>query len=294
LKIVTNGSNKTRNIYNFFSKIIIVIVAGIVLLPIYMIFINSFMNYDELNQCITLSSNITDKYMSIKLIPSHFTFKQYITILLESAKFNQSFWKSFEYSFLITIGQVVLGTMAGFVFSRFDFKGRNVLFFIILSAMLMPFQVTMVPNYIVLNKLGLLNTDSAIILPGVFSAFGMFIMRQFMQHIPDNLVETAQIDGANTYSLFLKILLPQCKSGILALFILCFVDTWNMIEQPLIFLSSEEKMPLSIVIREALNLSPETVFAPCILFIMPAICMFFTFERALIEGVEAVWLGVKK
>ncbi len=294
MKIVTNGSNKTRNIYNFFSKIIIVIVAGIVLLPIYMIFINSFMNYDELNQCITLSSNITDKYMSIKLIPSHFTFKQYITILLESAKFNQSFWKSFEYSFLITIGQVVLGTMAGFVFSRFDFKGRNVLFFIILSAMLMPFQVTMVPNYIVLNKLGLLNTDSAIILPGVFSAFGMFIMRQFMQHIPDNLVETAQIDGANTYSLFLKILLPQCKSGILALFILCFVDTWNMIEQPLIFLSSEEKMPLSIVIREALNLSPETVFAPCILFIMPAICMFFTFERALIEGVEAVWLGVKK
>ncbi len=216
-------------------------------------------------------------------------FKQYCTMLIESLKFNRAFWKSFEYSALIAVGQIVIGTMAAFAFSAFRFRGRDALFFIFIAAMMMPFQVTMVPNFIALRAFGIIGTEAAIILPGIFSAFGVFVLRQFMVHIPVSVIEAAQIDGASTYSVFFRIILPLGRSGIAALIVLSFIDTWNMVEQPLVFLSDMAKMPLSILIREAMEQARETVFAPGVLFMLPAVFLFLVFERALVDGIETGW-----
>lgn len=110
--------------------------------------------------------------------------------------------------------------------------------------------MTLVPNYIIADKLGLLNMASAIILPGIFAAFGVFMLRQFMLSIPYALVEAAQLDGAGHYRIFYRIMLPLMKPGIAALIVLLFVDYWNMVEQPLIFLEDAFKQPLSLIYPE--------------------------------------------
>lgn len=275
-----------RKMSTYCSLILVGIIAAILMFPIYTTIVNSIMDSKELTTY-TEDAASDDGFIIPKLMPEKITFKQYSSILLESHKFYASFWKSCKYSFLTAVGQVIVGTMAGFVFSRFIFKGRDTLFFIIIASMMMPFQVTMVPNFIALRMLGILNTDAAIILPGVFSAFGIFLMRQFMVKIPDSLIDAAKVDGADTYVLFFKIVIPICENAIAALIVLCFIDTWNMIEQPLVFLNSLDKMPLSIIIREAMERASETVFAPSVLYMLPAVIVFFIFEESLVEGIEA-------
>ena len=231
----------------------------------------------------------TGGYITAAIDLHHLSLHQYFTILIESTRFHTSFWKSCEYSLLIAAGQVIAGSMAAFAFSGFSFRGRNTLFFIFITAMMMPFHVTMVPNFITLKALGIMGKDAAIILPGIFSAFGVFLLRQFMTGIPDSVVEAAQIDGAGPFSIFFSIILPMSREGIAALLILSFIDTWNMVEQPLVFLSDIDRMPLSIIIREAINHAGEIVFAPSVLFMLPAILIFLIFEKPLIGGIEKGW-----
>ncbi len=266
--------------------------AATVVLPITITVMYSFMERNELIRHLEAAlSSGGGAAGGVSFIPwpVGLDFKQYYTMLIESLKFNEAFWKSFEYSALIAAGQIVIGTMAAFAFSAFRFKNRDGLFFIFIAAMMMPFQVTMVPNFIALRAFGIIGTEAAIILPGIFSAIGVFVLRQFMVHIPVSVIEAAQIDGASTYSVFFRIVLPLSRGGIAALIVLSFIDTWNMVEQPLVFLSDMAMMPLSILIREAMEQARETVFAPSVLFMLPAVFLFLVFERALVDGIETGW-----
>lgn len=144
----------------------------------------------------------------------------------------------------------------------------------------------MTTQYITLKKLGLLGSYLAVILPGIFNTFGVFLLRQFMIRIPDEYGEAAKIDGAGHFRIFASVVLPQCKGALASLAILVFVDNWNMVEQPLIFLDNEQMHPLSIFLSRINTSEMGVVFACGILYLVPALLVFLYGENYLIEGIQ--------
>lgn len=176
--------------------------------------------------------------------------------------------------------------LAAYAFSQLRFRLREPLFFAYIVVMLMPFQVTLVPNYIMANSLGLLNSEWSIILPGMFNAFGVFLMRQFMQVVPYSYIEAARMDGAGHLRILLTIVLPMCRSGIAALAVLAFIDNWNMVEQPLIFLKDAIKQPLSVYLAYISEDDIGLAFAASVIYMLPAILLMLHAEKELVEGVQ--------
>ena len=171
-------------------------------------------------------------------------------------------------------------------YARLRFPGRDKLFLIYLMTMLMPFQVTLVPNYMIVDELGLMNKNAAIVLPGIFGAFGVFMLRQFMTHIPHTYTEAAKIDGAGQWTIFTRIVLPLVKPGLAALTVLLFVDYWNMIEQPLIFLQDALKQPLSLYLAQIDKEARGVGFAASVLYMAPMVLLFLYAESYFIEGIQ--------
>ena len=187
---------------------------------------------------------------------------------------------------MILAGQLVISCLGGYGFAKFSFRGKNVIFFFVIILMMMPLQVTLVPNYIVFERLGLIGSYASVILPGVFSTFGVFLLTQFFSSIPNSIIEAAKLDGASQIQILCKIIVPYAKSGVASLCILNFIDTWNMVEQPLIFLKDSTKYPLSVflanVSRENLSIS----FVCGILAILPVFLLFLYLKDSLISGIE--------
>jgi multiple sugar transport system permease protein len=152
--------------------------------------------------------------------------------------------------------------------------------------MMLPLQVTLVPNYIVLDKMGMIGSYSAIILPGICSAFGVFLLTQTFKSIPDSVLEAARLDGANQFKTLLLVVIPQAKAGIASLVILNFIDTWNMVEQPLVFLKDRLKYPLSIFLSQIKNADLSRAFVCGILAMLPVLLLFLHFKDALMTGIE--------
>jgi multiple sugar transport system permease protein len=159
-------------------------------------------------------------------------------------------------------------------------------FFVYIIVMLMPFQVTLVSNYLVADKLGLLNSYLSIILPGIFSPFGVFLLKQYMEQIPDVYIEAAKIDGASEFYIFSRIIIPLCKGGIAAVIILVFIDNWNMVEQPLILLKDAAKLPLSIYLSRINEGEIGVSFAAATLYMLPMLLIFLMGEDYLVEGIQ--------
>ena len=159
--------------------------------------------------------------------------------------------------------------------------------------MLLPFQVTLVPNYIVAQKLGIMGSRLSIILPGIFGTFGVFLLRQYMASIPPSYIEAAKIDGAGHLSIFLKIVIPLLKPGLAALFILLFMDNWNMVEQPLIFLSNPLDEPLSLFLSNINNEEPGIAFAASFIYMHPLILVFLYGEEYMVTGIGMQLSGIK-
>jgi multiple sugar transport system permease protein len=207
-------------------------------------------------------------------------------VLIATPQFLHMFWNSVKMVVPIIIGQVAVASLAAFAFAKLRFPGREPIFFIYLLAMLMPFQVTLVPNYIVADELGLLNSPASIVLPGVFAAFGVFLLRQFMLHIPSAYMEAAKMDGAGYIRSFVTIALPMVKPGIAALVVLLFADYWNMVEQPLIFLLDAELQPLSVFLSRIQKEAFDVSFAASVVYMTPMLLLFLCMERYFIEGIQ--------
>lgn len=218
-----------------------------------------------------------------------FTLKEFKNVLLLGDIFPRAFGNSILYALPITIGQTVVGLFLAFIFSRFEFKFRDALFMTCLVIMIMPFQVTLVPGYNLLKGLRLLDTFIGVIAPQIFLPFGVLFLRQYFLRIPAGMIESAQIDGAGTWHILLRIIVPLGKNGILLLFFLAFVDGYNMFEPPLTVLNTEAKFPLSVVMRAVIEQSPEDAFVPAILYMIPALVLFTALRHNIISGMSDSW-----
>jgi multiple sugar transport system permease protein len=248
-------------------------------------------NYDLIGQMTNVATGGRDAFVNLKILPDWLSLEQYSQLLIYSPKYLRMFWNSADMVVPIIAGQTVVAALASYALAKLRFRGRDKLFMLYVMTMLMPFQVTLVPNYLVVEKLGLMNHDAAIILPGIFGAFGVFMLRQFMAHIPQAYTEAAKIDGAGHRKIFSRIIVPLVKPGMAALIVLLFVDYWNMIEQPLIFLDDPSKHPLSLYLSQIIEGASGVGFAASMLYMTPMILLFLYAESYFIEGIQLT--GIK-
>lgn len=272
---------------------VMAIIAVLLLFPIVITFTNSLMtekeieiNYGPIGQMNEVIEGREDPFVNLKLLPDQVSLHQYTKVLLDNPKYLTMFWNSVFMVVPIIAGQTLVAALAAYAFSKLKFRGRDPLFLIYVLTMLMPFQVTLVPNYIMADKLGILDSSYAIILPGIFAAFGVFMLRQFMLDIPYAYIEASKMDGAGHFLIFYKIIIPMIKPGLAALVILLFVDYWNMVEQPLIFLNDPFKQPLSVFLSRINEGERGIAFAASILYMAPMVMLFLYAESYFIEGVQ--------
>ena len=276
--------------------VVLAAMAALFLFPIALTFANSLMTESEISlNYAPLSEEGTGDvgdlpgngdYVNLKLIPDRVTLSQYYGVLVKKPQFLFMFWNSVKLAVPIIFGQIAVSSLAAYAFAHLKFRLREPLFFAYIVTMLMPFQVTLVPNFIMADLLGLINSYASIILPGISGAFGVFLLRQFMTYIPYSYIEAARADGASHPYIFARIVLPMCKPGIAALAILAFVDNWNMVEQPLIFLSDAIKQPLSVYLSAVNAGELGIAFAASALYMLPVILVALYAENDLVEGIQ--------
>ena len=230
---------------------------------------------------------------NLKLIPDAVTFAQYDNVLLRNPQYLLKFWNSMILTLPIVAGQLLIAMLAAYGFARFESKLRSIIFFTYVILMLMPYQVTLVPNYLVSEWLGLLDTRAAIILPGIFSPFAVFILTKFMKKIPTAMIEAAKIDGANELQIFLRICLPMSQSIVYSVAILIFIDYWNMVEQPLVLMKKTEDLhPLSVFLSQINAGDAALAFAVASIYMVIPLLVFLYSEDYIVDGV-AMSGGVK-
>ena len=223
--------------------------------------------------------------VNLKFIPDKVTFSQYSTVLIKSPEYLLKFWNSVLLVAPIVLFQVAIAALAAYGFTRYRGRIREGIFFFYVILMLMPYQVTLVPNYLVSDWLGILNTRWAIALPGVFAPFSVFLLTKFMRRIPASLIEAAKLDGAGEWQIFTKICLPQCRSALYSIALLVFIDYWNMVEQPLILLSDPEMHPLSVFLSRINSGEVGLAFAVATIYMVPTLLLFLHGEEYLVEGI---------
>ncbi len=157
--------------------------------------------------------------------------------------------------------------------------------------MMIPYQVMISPTYIVLNRINLINTRTALILPNIFTPFGTYLIYQFIRSIPDESIEAARLDGANNLRILFSIIIPQIKAGIVSLLILNFIDTWNMVEQPLMYMQDKFKYPLSASLTALQVDGMGTAFVCAIVFLFPVLLLFIIGKDYLVEGIQNSVVG---
>ena len=251
------------------TRAIIILFSLFCLLPVIVTVAGSFMSFDELTG-------------APHFIPLDFTLRQFEEALLKTPQYLIWFWNSFKITFLTLLIAIPVSLMAAYGFSKFKFPFKDLIFFVYIIVMLMPFQATLVPQYITLKSLNLLDSASAVILPNAFSAFGAFLMTQFMKNLDNELIEAAKIDGMNDISVFFRIIVPLSRPAVSALFILLFIESWSMIEQPMIFLTDASKLPLSLYLG---NISSSLYAGGAIFLILPLLIYLFGYED-LVEGIS--------
>jgi len=280
----------------YFSRGMLTVLAAVFaflfLMPTVLTITNSFMTQSEITASygqVFENANDGKSYISktieLKFIPDKVSFTQYITVLLKSPEYLLKFWNSVILVAPIVAGQLLVASVAAYGFTRWRGKIRDGLFFAYVILMLMPYQVTLVPNYLVSDWLGLLNTRWAIILPGIFAPFSVFLLTKFMRRIPVALIESAKLDGANEWHVFWDICLPQCRSALYSVAILVFIDYWNMVEQPLILLPDADMQPLSVYLSTINAGEIGIAFAVAVIYMIPGLLMFLHGEAYLVEGI---------
>lgn len=228
-------------------------------------------------------------------LPTEWHFENYLAVFQSSVPIVAFALNSVKVTFSVTLGQLITCSMAGFAFGRLRFPFRNLLFILLLASLMVPGQVTIIPVFIIMRELGLVDNHLSIILPFLTSAFGVFLMRQFFLTLPQDLIDAAKIDGAGYWRIFTQVALPLAGPPLSALAIITFNNTWNNYFYPLIFLNTWEKMTLPLGITalrgylESGNAS--VVMASVALAIMPVLLVFLFAQRWFITGITRT--GIK-
>lgn len=222
------------------------------------------------------------QWLPEKITTAHFR------MLFDKINFLQNFWNSFIVAFCISIVTILINSMAGFVFAKYRFKGRERLFALLVATMMIPGQVTMIPSFMLLKWLGLLNSYLGLIIPGSASIFAIFLMRQFMMAVPDSLLEAARIDGCSEWRIFWQIMLPLSMPAIATLTIFTFMSSWNDFFGALIIMLEESKYTLPVALAN-LNGQHGTewgiLMAGSLVTIAPVLFVFLLMQRHYIRGI---------
>lgn len=230
-------------------------------------------------------------------IPSAFQWHNYADVFDEDnpnpnqrgINFERFYWNSLFIASWVTFLQVVTSSMAAFSFSRIQWAGRDKVFLMYLSTMMLPGLVMMIPNYEIMIKLRLVDTFVGLILPGAFSAFGTFLLRQFMLTIPASLDEAAEIDGASKWRVFWDIILPLARPGLITLTIFTFMGNYNSFFWPLVMLKSEHKytLPIGLMFFDSTRgQSTHLLMAAVTMSVIPMILIFIVLQKYLVRGIQ--------
>ncbi len=284
-----------RNVWQSVKRnitiLLLLVPAVLICLPVVLIITGSVMDSIELKQYLYPVFGDGEEFIRWKLMPDYPTFSNG-RLLFMTPSFFVLFWNSVRMVACILVGQMVVGVPAAWAFAAYRVRGSRTLFVLYVVLMLLPFQVTMLSSYLVLDRLSLMNTHLAIILPAVFSTFPIFLSYGGFRAIPMQLLEAARIDGAGELRIFLKIGLPLGKSGLLSAIVLGFLEYWNLMEQPLAFLEDKALWPLSLYLPEISW--TQAGFAMCASFItlIPAAFVFVLGQDYLEQGI--IYSGLKE
>lgn len=268
--------------------VLLTLLALLFLAPMVLTVAGSFMSGEELTE--SYGVIFGDEYMKdpvkLKFIPEKPTVEQYGR-LAGDRSYTARLLSSVLYTVSITVFGTAASALAAYGFTRYRSRGRRLTFLGFSVLMLMPYQVTLVPNYFVSKWLGTFDTPLAIILPGVFSAFGVYLLTKYMARVPKDTMEAARIDGAGEWRVFLRVCLPQCKSAVWAVALLTFFDNWNMVEGPLVLLRDESARPLSVYLSRLNADEPGMAFAAAAMYMIPCLALFIFGQRHLAEGINS-------
>ncbi|MBI5464780.1 MAG: carbohydrate ABC transporter permease [Ignavibacteriales bacterium] len=220
-------------------------------------------------------------------LPKQVTFEHYRT-LLDRMHIGRYFLNSFIIASAVTIVSLVINSMAGFAFAKYRFRGRDQLFRLLLSGMVIPAQVMMLPLFLMLKIFGFVNTYVGAIIPGLASIFGIFLIRQFASSIPDSFIEAARIDGASDFKVYRSVVLPLCRPILFTLALFTFMGTWNDFMWPLIVMTDESNYTLPVAIANLMGehvLDLELMMAGSVVTILPVMILFLLFQQHYVRGI---------
>jgi multiple sugar transport system permease protein len=245
------------------------------LLPLYWLFVTSF-------QLFSLTIPFPPR-----LVPDPFTLVNYGDILANGLV-RRAFLNSVIVAFTVTASNVFFNTLAGYVLAKMDFPGRRLIFWGIIGLLMLPWQVTLIPVYLITVRLGIINTYWGLILPGSVSAFGIFLMKQYLQTLPSELIDAARVDGASEFGIFWRIILPVARPGVAVLGTFVFVGHWNDFLIPLLLTSSNEMRTLQVALAQ-LQIMTYTnwgiTMAGSAIAAIPTIAIFFLFQKDVTRGI---------
>lgn len=210
--------------------------------------------------------------------------------LFSKMQIKEWYFNSIVVAVSTTFANLLFNTMAGYALARINFPGRNFIFMVIIGVMLIPFQITMIPVYILLAKMNLINTHIGLIIPFMFNSFGIFLMRQFFITVPIELEEAAAIDGLSRYSIFFRIMVPLAKNPLLIQFIIIFMWNWNSFIWPSILVNQKNMYTLPVginTIKSQFFSMPTIVMAGVVVLIVPMIIIYIIFQRFIIRGIAS-------
>ena len=305
---------KNNRMLNIVLTVFIALAALMFILPTVLTIANSFMTSNEISANYgAMFGNMNgdektfiSKDVNLKFIPDKVTIDQYRSVLIRNSDYLMKFWNSVLLTVPITLIQLALAVVTSYGFSRYPGKIKSIIFFAYIILMLMPYQVTLVPNYLVADKFGMLETSEhlifkgaakplnvfcmmwarrAVILPSIFSPFSIFLLTKVMRRVPVSYVEAAKLDGAGEFKILTKIYLPMCKSALVSIGMLVFIDYWNMVEQPLILMKNTPMHPLSVFLSQINTGDVGLAFAVGVVYMIPTILMFLYGEDYLVEGI---------
>lgn len=262
------------------ATVVLAGVACITLLPFYWMVSSSLRTMD------TMFS------LPIQWIPDSPNWQSYV-LAWQAQDFTRYFLNSGFVAVAITLANLVLCSLAGYSLTKFQYRGRGVMFLVILSTMMLPLEVTMVPLFLIIKRLDWANTYQGLIVPFLVDGFGVFLMRQYMMSIPRDLIDSARIDGASELRIFWMIVMPLCKPALVALAVFTFREAWDMYIWPLIIITKDSlrTLPLGIsLFMSSYGTSWDQLMAIAVLGTLPMILLFFFLQRAFIQGIAATGL----
>jgi multiple sugar transport system permease protein len=267
------------------NMLLLIVLSLVTVLPLWFVITGSFLGPGEFAENFSVVLDNTTGEVSWPLLPKYPTLRSYVELMLDTPRFFVVFWNSCKQVFPSLLGQLLIGIPAAWSFAKFDFKGKRAVFTLYIILMIMPFQVTMVSTYLVLDRLHLLDSHLSIILPAAFSTFPVFIMAKFFLAIPKSLFEAASIDGAGEWRVFWNIGVPMGRGGIISAMILSFLELWNAIEQPLNYIKTASRWPLTLYLPNISGAKAGISLVGSVIMLLPALLLFLYGQKYLEQGI---------